>query len=99
MLVSLSIDLFVGLTTPEECGLAIPQVPCLFVKTANSIGNPNGQLNIPKMAQGEAGFVDYEVELATVFSRTFKDISEEDAMSVVLGYVKRLSYGTLVDDR
>jgi 2-keto-4-pentenoate hydratase/2-oxohepta-3-ene-1,7-dioic acid hydratase in catechol pathway len=65
--------------------LEIPKVPCLFIKTSNSIGQPNGPVTIPKTAQGEAGLVDYEVELALVFNKTFKDIKEEDAMSVVLG--------------
>jgi dihydroxyacetone synthase len=52
--------------------MPIPSVPVLFV--------------IPKIAQD--GTSDYEAELSVIISKTGKDITEEDAMDYVLGYIK-----------
>lgn len=66
-----------------EGGLGRQEEPRLFVKMATSVIGPDEPIVCPK------GIVklDWEVELAAVVGRTMKDVSVEDALSHVAGYV------------
>ncbi|QJD88048.1 fumarylacetoacetate hydrolase family protein [Cohnella herbarum] len=77
--------IFVGLNYYDhaaESNMAVPQVPVLFPKYANSIIGPEDDVIIPK----EVTQCDYEVELAVVIGKTAKRVSPEDAMDYVFGY-------------
>ena len=66
-----------------EAGLAEPAAPVLFIKPRTALAGP-GDLSIAKAAQNDQ--LDFETELACVFSRDCKDVSEADALDYVLGY-------------
>ncbi|SDE10279.1 2-keto-4-pentenoate hydratase/2-oxohepta-3-ene-1,7-dioic acid hydratase (catechol pathway) [Paenibacillus sp. UNCCL117] len=77
--------IFVGLNYrdhAEESKMAVPQVPVLFAKYANSIVGPDEDVIIP----AEVRQCDYEVELAVVIGRTARNVPIEDAMDYVFGY-------------
>lgn len=65
-----------------EAGLAEPEAPVLFIKPRTSLAGP-GDLSIAKAAQNDQ--LDFETELACVFSKDCKDVSEADALNYVLG--------------
>jgi len=65
-----------------EGGKAVPARPMWFMKTVNSIQNPDDPIVLPP---GSAR-VDYEGELAVVLGRPARDVSVADALSYVLGY-------------
>ncbi|CAK7245292.1 MAG: hypothetical protein STHCBS139747_006868 [Sporothrix thermara] len=69
----------------KESNMAMPQYPVLFYKPATSLAGPQDPIPVPPMAQ-EAEGLDYECELVVVIGKTCKDVSEADALSVVLGY-------------
>lgn len=66
----------------HETKLAIPEVPTVFAKYANTlIGHGAAILLSPVSSQ-----VDYEAELAFVIGRRAKAVSTSDALSYVAGY-------------
>jgi 2-keto-4-pentenoate hydratase/2-oxohepta-3-ene-1,7-dioic acid hydratase in catechol pathway len=65
-----------------EMGLEIPSEPLIFLKPPTSMNAPTGEIHIPEMAQR----VDFEGELAVVMGRRTHKVSEDDALSCVLGY-------------
>ncbi|CAD6584235.1 MAG: hypothetical protein CYPHOPRED_002642 [Cyphobasidiales sp. Tagirdzhanova-0007] len=65
-----------------EASMAIPTAPVLFIKPRTSLTGP-GEIPISKLAQDQ---LDYETELACVFSADAKDVTEEDALKYVLGF-------------
>ncbi|ORY26061.1 putative mitochondrion protein [Naematelia encephala] len=67
-----------------ELNMPLPAVPSVFFKPSTSLANPSETIHIPLEAQNEE--MDYEVELAIVLSRTCKDVSENEALSYVLGW-------------
>jgi len=77
--------IFVGLNYYDhaaESNMAVPQVPVLFPKYANSIVGPEDDVIIPR----EVSQCDYEVELAVVIGKRAKRVSPEEAMDCVFGY-------------
>jgi 2-keto-4-pentenoate hydratase/2-oxohepta-3-ene-1,7-dioic acid hydratase in catechol pathway len=68
----------------EETGAKIPERPILFPKTLNTLIGPEELIQIPTHLKSEK--VDYECELAFVFSKTAKNVSRENAMDYVLGF-------------
>jgi hypothetical protein len=53
-----------------------------------SLIGPNAPISIPKVAQPvQEHLPDYEVELTVVMGKDAKNVSEEDALDYVLGYV------------
>jgi len=77
--------IFIGLNYRDhaaESNMAVPKVPVLFPKYANSIVGPEDDVVIP----AEVEQCDYEVELAVVIGRTAKNVAAEDAMDYVFGY-------------
>jgi 2-keto-4-pentenoate hydratase/2-oxohepta-3-ene-1,7-dioic acid hydratase in catechol pathway len=67
----------------EEAGLKPPEVPILFAKYRNALTGPTSPIILPKMSQD----IDYEGELAVVIGKRGKDISAEDALEHVAGYM------------
>jgi len=68
----------------EESGARIPEYPILFVKTPNTLQNPNDPILLPTHLKSDE--VDYECELAVVIGKTCKNATRETALSYVLGY-------------
>ncbi len=66
----------------EETGSAIPQTPMLFIKSSNTLNDPNGQIVLPR----NSGMVDYEAELCVVIGKAARHVSPEDALAYVFGY-------------
>lgn len=66
----------------KEAGQPIPQIPMLFMKPDSAAAGPDDDILYPL----EAGRVDYECELTVVIGNTARRVSEQDALSHVLGY-------------
>jgi 2,4-didehydro-3-deoxy-L-rhamnonate hydrolase len=66
----------------QECGLALPQEPTLFLKATSALAGPNDPLVMPRGARA----VDWEVELAVVIGTPGLYIDENQAMDHVAGY-------------
>src|ERR1700759_5353616 len=67
--------------------LAIPSTPTVFLKANTCLNSPTGPIYYPHPAEDHDCLLDYEAELAVVIAETCKDVSEEDAMQCVLGYM------------
>jgi 2-keto-4-pentenoate hydratase/2-oxohepta-3-ene-1,7-dioic acid hydratase in catechol pathway len=65
-----------------ETGSAVPDRPQLFAKWANAVIGPHDDVVHPRITES----LDYEAELVVVIGRTARDLSESDALDVVLGY-------------
>jgi 2-keto-4-pentenoate hydratase/2-oxohepta-3-ene-1,7-dioic acid hydratase in catechol pathway len=68
----------------EECKMALPPYPVLFMKTPSSVQNPGDPIEMPRHLRSNK--VDYEAELAVVIGRACKNVSREKALDYVLGY-------------
>ena len=66
----------------EEFGLPIPETPVVFLKPSTAATGCGSDIIYPDMCHR----LDYEAELAVVIGRRAKNVSEEDALSYVLGY-------------
>jgi len=65
-----------------ESGMAVPKEPIVFMKATSCIVGPNDNIEIPRGSQK----TDWEVELGVVIGKPGKYISEQDALSHVVGY-------------
>lgn len=66
-----------------ESGMPIPEEPIVFSKYASSIIGPSANIVAPSVSSQ----VDYEVELVVVIGKRGRNISEEDALNYVAGYM------------
>lgn len=66
----------------EEAGMAVPEVPIIFMKATSSLSGPFDPILIPKNSIQ----TDWEVELAIVIGKRAKYVSIENAMDYVAGY-------------
>ena len=66
----------------KELGNAVPDEPVVFLKASQSVIGPDQEVFLPDWV----GRVDYEGELLVVLGSGGKNISEDDAMSCVVGY-------------
>ena len=66
----------------EEAGMAVPEVPIIFMKATSSLSGPFDPIFIPKNSVQ----TDWEVELAIVIGKRAKYVSVENAMDYVAGY-------------
>jgi 2-keto-4-pentenoate hydratase/2-oxohepta-3-ene-1,7-dioic acid hydratase in catechol pathway len=66
-----------------ETGTEVPKAPPLFSKFINALNHHDGIVELPTAVDHE---FDYETELVVVFERKCKNVSEQDALSVVAGY-------------
>ena len=70
-------------THAEEAGVDPPDTPTFFAKYANAIAAPGAEVALPSTSKK----VDYEAEVAFVVGDRCKDVSEEEAMNHVAGYM------------
>lgn len=66
-----------------ETNMPIPETPVLFSKFDNSIAAHGDSVSLPPVAIE----YDYEVELGIVMGKAARNVSQEDALDYVLGYV------------
>ena len=66
----------------EEFGLPIPETPVVFMKPSTALIGPEDDIIYPEMCHR----LDYEAELAVVIGKRCRNVTEEDALSYVLGY-------------
>ena len=67
----------------KEAGMDIPAEPVIFFKAPSSLAGANDPILLPPGAE----MVDWEVELAFVFSKRAKRVSKADALDHVAGYM------------
>ena len=67
----------------KESGAPIPAEPIVFLKANSSINGPYDDVVLPTQSTK----TDWEVELGVVMGRVAKNVSEEDALAHVFGYV------------
>src|SRR4029079_11320321 len=66
-----------------ETNMPVPETPVLFSKFGNSIAAYGDSVSLPPVAIE----YDYEVELGIVIGKPARNVSQEDALDYVLGYV------------
>lgn len=66
----------------EEAGMAVPEVPIIFMKATSSLCGPFDPIYIPKNSIQ----TDWEVELAVVIGKRTKYVSPEEASEYIAGY-------------
>jgi len=66
-----------------EQGAELPEAPLLFAKFTTSLIGPGDAIVIPPAVTK----CDYEAELGVVLARTVRQVSKENAMEAVAGYV------------
>jgi len=67
----------------EEQGVELPERPLLFAKWPNTLIAAGEAIRIPSISKN----VDYEAELGVVIGRRASQVSVDDALDVVRGYV------------
>lgn len=67
----------------EEQGVELPAAPLFFAKYTTSLIGPGDAIVIPPVVQQ----ADYEAELGVVVGRTVRNVSRENALEAVAGYV------------
>jgi len=67
----------------EEQGVELPEAPLLFAKFTTSLIGPGDPIVIPPAVTK----CDYEAELGVVLGATVKQVSKENALEAVAGYV------------
>ena len=67
----------------EEQGAALPEAPLLFAKFTTALIGPGDPIVIPPIVAK----CDYEAELGVVVGATVKQVSKENALEAVAGYV------------
>lgn len=72
----------------HETGAKIPTEPVIFFKSTTALVGPNDDLMIPKNGTK----VDWEVELAIVIGKRALNLSKEEALEHVAGYVLHNDY-------
>jgi 2-keto-4-pentenoate hydratase/2-oxohepta-3-ene-1,7-dioic acid hydratase in catechol pathway len=66
-----------------ETGTDTPKAPPIFSKFVNALNHHGGIVELPTAVDRE---FDYETELVVVFGKKCRNVSEQDALSVVAGY-------------
>ena len=67
----------------EEAGLEAPDTPTFFAKFPNALAAPGAEVRLPGYSQK----VDFEAEVAFVVGERCKDVSEDQALECVAGYM------------
>jgi 2,4-didehydro-3-deoxy-L-rhamnonate hydrolase len=66
----------------EEAGMAVPEVPIIFMKATSSLCGPYDPIYIPRNSVQ----TDWEVELAVVIGKRAKYVKKEEAFDYIAGY-------------
>jgi 2-keto-4-pentenoate hydratase/2-oxohepta-3-ene-1,7-dioic acid hydratase in catechol pathway len=69
----------------EELGMPLPEFPVVFAKGVNTVIATGETIRLPERAK--SGEVDYECELVAVIGKACKDVSREQALEHVAGYM------------
>ena len=69
----------------EELGMALPEFPVLFAKGVNTVIASGDTIELPQRAKSAE--VDYECELVLVIGEECKDVSREQALEYIAGYM------------
>ena len=69
----------------QESGEEPPKHPMIFMKAATAIQDPGAPIVLPRFLRSD--MVDYEGELGVVIGRPCKNVTKEEALDYVLGYV------------
>jgi 2-keto-4-pentenoate hydratase/2-oxohepta-3-ene-1,7-dioic acid hydratase in catechol pathway len=64
-----------------ESNMPIPERPILFIKPTSTLCSHGDDIILPQTDE-----LDYECELAVIIGKAAKNVSEDDALSYVLGY-------------
>jgi 2-keto-4-pentenoate hydratase/2-oxohepta-3-ene-1,7-dioic acid hydratase in catechol pathway len=67
----------------KEAGLAIPSAPLIFNKQTSCVSGPHDDVLLPHFSQQ----LDYEGELGIVIGRAARNLSSEQAVAAIVGYV------------
>src|SRR6478672_3553953 len=67
----------------EEQGVDLPKAPLFFAKYTTSLIGPGDAIVIPPVVEQ----CDYEAELGVVIGETVKNVSKENALEAVRGYL------------
>lgn len=67
----------------QDAGLTPSQEPVIFIKPRTALNNPFDDIRCP----GNVQRLDYEAEIAVIIGKKIKNISQEDAMSSIFGYM------------
>lgn len=73
----------------KEQGAALPDRPMVFTKNPGSLCLSGDDIVVPPVARDAAcggNQTDFEAELGVVLARAVRDVSEDEALSAVLGY-------------
>ncbi|KAK1926854.1 putative mitochondrion protein [Papiliotrema laurentii] len=70
----------------KEVNMPIPEVPTLFLKPANALGDPYPAPTVIPKAFVQDNAADYESELAVVIGKAAKDVTEEEAWDYLAGF-------------
>ncbi len=65
-----------------ELGMKIPEEPLIFLKPSTCVIGPRDKIIIPSMSKR----VDHEAELGIVIGKKAKNISDKEAMDVIMGF-------------
>jgi len=66
----------------QEAGMAVPEIPIIFMKATSALSGPFDPILIPRNSVQ----TDWEVELAVVIGKRAKYVSVENSMDYVAGY-------------
>ena len=67
----------------KDAGLTLSQEPVIFIKPRTALNNPFDDIRCP----GNVQRLDYEAEIAVIIGKKIKNISQEDAMNSIFGYM------------
>ena len=67
----------------KEMGSTLPPEPLLFLKPLSALIGPDEPIVLPRISN----HVEHEAEIAVVIGRRLKNVSEDEAMEGVAGYV------------
>jgi 2-keto-4-pentenoate hydratase/2-oxohepta-3-ene-1,7-dioic acid hydratase in catechol pathway len=67
----------------QDAGLTPSQEPVIFIKPRTALNNPFNDIRCP----GNVQRLDYEAEIAVIIGKKIKNISQEDAMNSIFGYM------------
>jgi 2-keto-4-pentenoate hydratase/2-oxohepta-3-ene-1,7-dioic acid hydratase in catechol pathway len=68
-----------------ETGAPLPEHPVMFMKPMTAISDPDTAIVLPAACE-HGPEVDYEAELAVVIGRRCRDVTESEALDLILGY-------------
>jgi 2-keto-4-pentenoate hydratase/2-oxohepta-3-ene-1,7-dioic acid hydratase in catechol pathway len=67
----------------DEAGMPYPSEPLMFLKATTAVCGPGDPIILPSNSPDK---IDYEAELAVIIQKRARNISEEEAPGVILGY-------------